>query len=158
MSEKMFNYLGKNIFISSIVLAFLSLLFFTGCNNNNKVVDPTYEEARKENPKEIAVNTAFVPTIEITQELEHTSLDDLIIKVYNETHLYKDDNPMIHMSSFNFKYVPANSKLAKAYLLEDTREFIRLNKDYYHKVISAYHNTQKKIREQSAQDAWNDYL
>ncbi len=96
----------------------------------------------------IDVNINFEPTIELTDEIRNTTLEELI----------QNDTRKLEINEFSYwfegatKKVPASSNLAKVYYLERLHEFYALNHEYYNKVK----RPSRKINNNT--DTWKEYL
>lgn len=140
-----------------------------------------FEEWRqKEQPHQIAVETSFVPTVDI-EYIENLSLESIVIqkcfimsyeelKEQNPTYTSDDYrkylaerslqvlNDFPNLGTIQLKYVPENSLLAKAYCLEDPFSFERYNRDYCNSVKNKHEEARHKQEQQKAQESWEKYL
>ena len=111
---------------------------------------------KEHHQNDIAVSCSFKPTIAITDYIKNTSLDDIIIQNPGDIYNYRSTSSGLYDGAY--KFVPANSNLAKAYYLQDFNGFMHSNSSYYHKVMSKYYDEQRLKREKEAQKEWDKYL
>lgn len=176
-------------FISFITTCLVAVFFvlLVGCddvkkhtNHSSVMTTEEYNSFKKENTNDkIAVISTFTPTLEITDYINNTSLEDIILHDirkknssanYNKevqhkafesmldySFLPQNRNGLINATS-EYVYVPVKFNLAKVFYLEDFYTFIKINSDYYQSIESKYYNEQNKKREQERQESWDKYL
>ena len=141
-------------------------------SSNNAVMYGTeWEESRNNLQDVIMVNTSFKPTLDLSDYIRNTSLDSIIIKTLSSKYSAQTGYEVLDIPVLNgkelmysseailetrLKGVPATSNLAKVYYLEKKSEFIEHNKQYYDRVVNAYHKSQKKQFDNT--DSWEEYL
>lgn len=139
--------------MKKILIIWIGVSILTSCNdynkyniNNNFSNNVVKEEFAPQ--ATIDVNVNFEPTIELTDEIRNTTLEELI----------QNDTRKLEINEFSYwfegatKKVPASSNLAKVYYLERLHEFYALNHKYYNKVK----RPSPKINNNT--DTWKEYL
>ena len=154
-------------YVISFAFTLASLItvgFLVGCDNiSNKnqsssvMNEDEYNEyVKKNHQNEISVSCSFKPTLEITDYIRNTSLEDIIIQNPGMLDNYRNSYSGLYDGAY--KFVPANSNLAKVYYLQDFNGFMANNSQYYFDVMSKHHSQQQRKREQDAQQEWDKYL
>lgn len=136
------------------------------------VVHELYIKTRGTGISMIAIPPTFIPKVKITDELNQSSLRDLILNDINAKNIkkkYQDENSSmlewyqsLYKQKDKSKYVSDQSNLAKVFFIQEKKAFIELNQFYYYKTRHDFMCEQLKLQEQAeeqaAQSKWDEYL
>lgn len=155
-----------------------------GCSTNQRptsssmneeefqVYDSTMHEERM-----IAIKASFEPTLELTDKIRNSTLEELIKERYKE---YKKrlqvEGSTMSYETLNFIYpnphivtaarshgmrevkkVPMSSNLAKVYFLEDFESFYIDNQEYYESIINIQEEEFDNARRKKLKEKWDKY-
>lgn len=156
--------------LGTLIMTAVLCLSSCGKQKNNGEGTMTESEWRETIPQGyIVIDATFNPTLELTETIKNTTLQELII--------HRDDSIMYHAIKHNtgmenlypltqastysaavhLKTIPATSNLAKVYFLQDFNSFYELNFDFYHAVVDSIQEIRRKERESHAQENWDKY-
>lgn len=132
----------------------------------------TSEEWESQRPKDqIAIDVKFNPTMELTDEIRNTTLEDLIIKDYIRFYELDPIQRYIQMQQMyeryresrryvmevHLTYKSINSNIAKIYFLQDLEGFREYNSSYYNQCVKKVeHRLELEERMQNMKN-WSKY-
>lgn len=154
-------------FIFILVIAFS----WVSCKQQNSNGTMTESELKETIPQgAIMIDVMFNPTLELSEKIKKTSLEELIIHrfdsiMYNAIknradidELYPISNPIDGTANIvELKAISSTSNLAKIYFLQDFYSFYKHNSSYYQNIIDSVQNKREETRKKEIKDNWNRY-
>lgn len=151
-----------------IMMTAILCLFSCGKQKSNGDGTMTESEWRETIPQgHIVIDTMFNPTMELTESIKNTTLQEFIIHRHDNImyHAIKHQTGMENLypqasaysATVHLKTIPATSNLAKVYFLQDFNSFFELNFNFYCAVIDSVQEIRRKERESQAQENWDKY-
>lgn len=154
-------------FIFILIVAFLVV----SCKQQNSNGTMTESEWKETIPQgAIMIDVMFNPTLELSEKIKETSLEELIIHrfdsimynaIKNRTNideLYPISNPIDGTANVvELKAISSTSNLAKIYFLQDFYSFYKHNSSYYQNIIDSMQNKREETRKKEIQENWNRY-
>lgn len=158
--------------LSTLKIMMTAILCLFSCGNQKSNGDGTMTESawRETIPQgHIVIDAMFNPTMELTETIKNTTLQELIIHRYDSImyhaikhqtgieNLYPPTQAFAYRAEVHLKTIPAASNLAKVYFLQDFNSFYELNFQFYCAVIDSIQAIRRKERESQAQENWDKY-
>lgn len=152
-----------------IMMTAILCLFSCGKQKSNGDGTMTESEWRETIPQgHIVIDAMFNPTMELTETIKNTTLQELIIHRYDSImyHAIKHQTGIENLyppqasaysAAVHLKTIPATSNLAKVYFLQDFNSFYELNFDFYCAVIDSIQEIRRMGRERQVQENWDKY-